>query len=188
MIKYLKDLFIFIKQNDPSIKNNFELILMPGVKAIIYYRISRYFYLKKHYYIARKILEKCKRKTGIEIHPGATIGKNLFIDHGLGVIIGETSIIKDNVIIYQGVTIGATGKKVIGRRHPIIGNNVFIGSGAKILGNIEIGNNVKIGANAVVLKDIPSNVTTVGIPSKIIKNKKINKNQKNSCQNKNISI
>lgn len=169
MFKYLKELFKFIKQNDPSIKNNYELILMPGVKAIIYYKISRYFYIRKHYFISRLLLEKCKRKTGIEIHPGACIGKNLFIDHGGCVIIGETSIIKDNVIIYQGVTIGATGKKVIGRRHPIIGNNVFIGSGAKILGNITIGDNVKIGANAVVLKDIPSNVTTVGIPSKIVK-------------------
>lgn len=176
MYKYLKDLFKFIKQNDPSIKNSFEIFLMPGVKAIIYYRISRYFYIRKHYFISRLLLEKCKRKTGIEIHPGATIGKNLFIDHGLGVIIGETSIIKDNVIIYQGVTIGATGKKVIGRRHPIIGNNVFIGSGAKILGNIIIGDNVKIGANAVVLKDIIDDVTTVGIPSEIVKTKKINKN------------
>lgn len=188
MYKYLKDLFIFIKSNDPSVKNNFELLLMPGVKAIIYYKISRYFYLRKHYYISRLLLEKCKRKTGIEIHPGASIGKNLFIDHGLGVVIGETSVIGDNVIIYQGVTIGATGKKVKGRRHPVIGNNVFIGSGAKILGNIKVGNNVKIGANAVVLKDIPSNVTTVGIPSKIVKNKKIIKNKKNSCQNKNIGI
>ena len=176
MFKYLKELFKFIKINDPSIKTNYELFLMPGVKAIIYYRFSRYFYLRKHYFISRLLLERCKRKTGIEIHPGARIGKNLFIDHGLGVIIGETAIIKDNVIIYQGVTIGATGKKVTGRRHPIIGNNVFIGSGAKILGNITIGDNVKIGANAVVLKDICDNVTTVGIPSKIVKNKKINKN------------
>lgn len=176
MYKYLKDLFKFIKQNDPSIKNNFEILLMPGVRAIIYYRISRYFYLRKYYFISRLILEKCKRKTGIEIHPGAIIGKNLFIDHGAGVIIGETSIIKDNVIIFQGVTLGTTGKKVKGRRHPIIGNNVFIGSGAKILGNITIGDNVKIGANAVVLKDIPNNVTTVGIPSKIVNNKKFNKN------------
>ena len=168
MFKYLSDLFKFIKANDPSIKNNFELLLLPGVRAIIYYRISRYFYLRKHYYISRYILEKCKRKTGIEIHPGSKIGKNLFIDHGLGVVIGQTSEIGDNVIIYQGVTIGATGKKVTGKRHPTIGNNVFIGSGAKILGNINIGDNVKIGANAVVLNDIPSNVTTVGIPSKII--------------------
>ena len=176
MYKYLKDLFKFIKQNDPSIKNDFEILLMPGVRAIIYYKISRFFYIRKHYFISRLLLERCKRKTGIEIHPGAKIGKNLFIDHGLGVIIGETCIIKDNVIIFQGVTLGSTGKKVVGRRHPIIGNNVFIGSGAKILGNITIGDNVKIGANAVVLKDIKNNVTTVGIPSKIVNNKKFNKN------------
>jgi serine O-acetyltransferase len=127
-------------------------------------------------------LEKSKRKTGIEIHPGASIGKNLFIDHGLGVIIGETAIIKDNVIIYQGVTLGATGHEVDGKRHPTIGNNVFIGSGAKILGNINIGDNVKIGANAVVIKDISSNVTTVGIPSRVIKNKKRLKIEKKYCQ------
>ena len=179
MYKYLKDLFKFIKQNDPSIKNNYEIFFMPGVRAIIYYKISRYFHLKKCYIVSRYLLERCKRKTGIEIHPGASIGKNLFIDHGEGVIIGETSIVKDNVIIYQGVTIGATGKKEKSKRHPTIGNNVFIGSGAKILGNITIGDNVKIGANAVVLKSIPNNVTTVGIPSKIIKNKKMNKK---SCQ------
>lgn len=168
MFKYLKELFKFIKSNDPSVKNNFEVLFMPGVKAIIYYKISRYFYLKKHYFISRYILERGKRKTGIEIHPGARIGKNLFIDHGLGVIIGEDSIIGDNVIIYQGVTIGSTGNKTFGKRHPTIGNNVFIGSGAKILGNIIIGDNVKIGANAVVLKNIPNNTTAVGIPSKYI--------------------
>jgi len=166
MRKYLQDLFKFIKQNDPSVKSNLELFLYPGVKAIIYYRLSKFFYDRKLYYISRYILEKCKRKTGIEIHPGAKIGKNLFIDHGFGVVIGQTAVIGDNVIMYHGVTLGATGKEKGGKRHPNIGNNVLIGSGAKILGNINIGDNVKIGANAVVLKDVESFTTVVGIPAK----------------------
>lgn len=168
MFGYLKSLFNFIKSKDPSIKNNFELLLMPGVKAIIYYRISRFFYLREHYFISRYFMEKGKRRTGIEIHPGAKIGKNLFIDHGYGVVIGQTADIGDNVIIYQGVTLGATGKEN-GKRHPSIGSNVFIGSGAKILGNITIGDNVKIGANAVVLKSINPNCTAVGVPAKVVK-------------------
>ena len=113
--------------------------------------------------IARYISEKAKRKTGIEIHPGAIIGKGLFIDHGSGVVIGETAIVGDNVTLFHGVTLGGTGKEK-GKRHPTIGNNVFIGTGAKLLGNITIGDNVKIGANAVVLKDVPSNTTVVGVP------------------------
>lgn len=167
MFKYLKSLFEFIKKHDPSVHSNWELLFFPGVKVIIYYIISRRFYLKGHYFISKYLTERAKRKTGIEIHPGAVIGKNLFIDHGFGVVIGETSIIGDNVIIYQGVTLGGTGKDT-GKRHPNIGNNVFIGAGAKILGNITIGNNVKIGANAVVLKDVPDNVTAVGVPSQIV--------------------
>lgn len=165
MIKYLFELFKFIKQNDPSVKSNFELFLYPGVKAIIYFRISKFFYNRKLYLFSRYITEKGKRKTGIEIHPGAKIGKNLFIDHGFGVVIGQTTVIGDNVLIYQGVTLGATGKQCIGKRHPTIGNNVLIGSGAKILGNINIGNNVKIGANAVVLKDVFDGLTVVGVPA-----------------------
>jgi len=162
-MRYFHDLLIFIKKNDPSVKSNFEILLYPGVKAIFYYRISRYFYLKKKYYIARYFLERCKRKTGIEIHPGAVIGKNLFIDHGYGVVIGETAIIGDNVLMFQGVTLGANGKEK-GKRHPTIGNNVLIGSGAKILGNIIIGDNCKIGSNAVVLKSVVENSTVVGVP------------------------
>ena len=118
--------------------------------------------LKKHYFLARLISEKAKRKTGIEIHPGAKIGKRLSIDHGFGVVIGETAIIGDNVTIYHGVTLGGTGKEK-GKRHPTIENNVMIGASAKVLGNIVIGNNVKIGANSVVLKDISDNSTVVGI-------------------------
>ena len=167
-MSYINEQIKIVMEKDPSITNPFEVLLCPSFKALIYYKISHYFYLKKHFIIARYISEKAKRKTGIEIHPGATIGKGLFIDHGTGVVIGETAIVGNNVTLYHGVTLGGTGKEK-GKRHPTIGNNVFIGSGAKILGNIVIGNNVKIGANAVILKDVPSNVTVVGVPGKIIK-------------------
>lgn len=167
MIKYLKKLTDFIIEKDPSVRRRREVYIMPGFKAIIYYFISRFFYLRKFYFISRKISYIGRKRTGIEIHPGAVIGKNLFIDHGSGVVIGETSVIGDNIIIYQGVTLGGTGKEA-GKRHPNIGNNVMIGAGAKVLGSINIGNNVKIGAGSVVLKDIPDNSTVVGVPGKII--------------------
>lgn len=166
-MKFIKEQITTIKKNDPAIHSILEVFLYPSFKAQLYYKIAKYFYTRKHYLIARYISEKAKSKTGIEIHPGATIGKNLFIDHGTGVVIGETAILGDNVVMFHGVTLGGTGKET-GKRHPTIGNNVFIGSGAKILGNIKIGNNVKIGANAVVLKDIKENTTTVGVPSKNI--------------------
>jgi len=169
MLKYLKDLFNFIKLNDPSIKSNFELLLLPGVRAIIYYRMSRFFYLKQCYWLSRYLMERGKKKTGIEIHPGAIIGKNLFIDHGFGVVIGETAKVGNNVIIYHGTTLGATGNDINGKRHPTIGDNVFIGSGVKILGNIKIGNNVRIGANAVILKSFDDNCTVVGVPGRKVK-------------------
>lgn len=167
-MSFIKEQINTIKKNDPSIKSNIEALLYPSFKAQLYYKLSHYLYLKKHYFLARYICEKAKRKTGIEIHPGAKIGKNLFIDHGYGVVIGETAEIKDNVIIFHGVTLGGTGKEK-GKRHPTIGNNVFIGSGAKILGNITVEDNVKIGANAVVLKSIKKETTVVGIPGKIVK-------------------
>ena len=166
-MKFIIEQIRLIKEKDPAIKNIFEVFMYPCFKALIYYKIAHYLYNKKHYILARYISEKAKRKTGIEIHPGATIGKRLFIDHGMGVVIGETAIIKDNVTIYHGVTLGGV-LDIKGKRHPTIGNNVLIGCGAKILGNINIGNNVKIGANAVVLKDVIDNVTIVGIPGKII--------------------
>ncbi len=169
IINYIKDEIKLIKEKDLAIKSNFEVFLYPSFKAKIYHKISHYLYLKKYYFLARYISEKCKRKTGIEIHPGATIGKNLFIDHGFGVVIGETTIIGDNVTIYHGVTLGATGKET-GKRHPTIKDNVMIGAGAKILGNITIGKNSKVGAGAVVLKNVKSNCTVVGIPSKVVKN------------------
>ena len=168
VLNYIKEEIDVIKRKDPAIKGNMEVFLYPSFKVIIGYRLAHYFYLKKHYFIARYISEKAKKKTGIEIHPGAQIGKNLFIDHGMGVVIGETTIIGDNVTIYQGATLGGTGKET-GKRHPTIENNVMISAGSKILGAITIGENSKIGAGSVVLKDVPKNCTVVGIPGKIVK-------------------
>lgn len=165
---YIKELIQAIKEKDPAIANTLEVFLYPCFKAQLYYKISHYLYKRKHFLLARYISEKAKRKTGIEIHPGAKIGKGLFIDHGTGVVIGETAIIGDNVTMFHGATLGGTGKEK-GKRHPTVGNNVFIGSGAKVLGNITIGDYVKIGANAVILKDVPPNVTIVGVPGKIVK-------------------
>lgn len=169
---YIQEEIENIKTHDPAIHSNLEVFLYPSFKAILYYRVAHYLYKKKHYLLARYISEKGKRKTGIEIHPGATLGKNIFIDHGNGVVIGETAILKNNITIYQGVTLGGTGKDK-GKRHPTILNNVMIGSGAKVLGPITIGENTKIGANAVVLHDVPANQTVVGIPA-IITHKKSN--------------
>lgn len=167
-MKFIKKQFTTIKNNDPCLKNIWEIFLYPGFKAQIYYKISHWFYIHKHFFLARLLSERCKRKTAIEIHPGATIGNNLFIDHGNGIVIGETAIIGDNVVIYHDVTLGGiTTNK--GKRHPTIKDNVMIGSGARILGNITVGNNCKIGANAIVLKDVPDDCTAVGIPARIIK-------------------
>ena len=168
MIKLIKEQIKLIKEKDPAVNSIFEVLLSPSLKVQIYYKISHYLYLKKHYFLARLISEKAKRKTGIEIHPGAKIGKRLFIDHGFGVVIGETAIIGDNVTIYHGVTLGGTGKEK-GKRHPTIENNVMIGASAKVLGNIIIGENSKIGAGAIVLNDIPKNATAVGVPAKVVK-------------------
>ena len=169
MFKNITEIINTIKQRDPAIKSTKEALLYPYFKVMVYYYLSHKLYLKKRFFIARYLCEKAKRKTGIEIHPGASIGKNLFIDHGTGVVIGETAIIGDNVTMFHGVTLGGTGNEKDKKRHPTIGNNVFIGSGAKILGNITIGNNVKIGANAVVLKDVEDDRTVVGIPGYVVK-------------------
>jgi len=164
-MKYLKS----IQKRDPASRSQIEIFFCyPCVHAIISHRINHFLYKIRLKGLARFFSQISRFFTHIEIHPGAVIGKNLLIDHGSGVVIGETAIIGDNCTIYQGVTLGGTGKES-GKRHPTIGNNVFIGSGAKILGNITIGDNVKIGANSVVLKDIPANSTAVGIPAKIIK-------------------
>ncbi len=158
-------------KNDPAARNPLEvLILYPFIHALIQYRMAHFLYKKKFFFLARLISQVARFFTGIEIHPGAQIGKGLFIDHGMGVVIGETAELGDNVTLYHGVTLGGTGKDT-GKRHPTVGNNVIIGSGAKILGPINIGNNVKVGANSVVLKDVPSNTTAVGIPARYIQKK-----------------
>lgn len=155
--------FQSIKQRDPSARSALEIFLLyPGVHALIWYRIARFFYRLKLKFVARWITTVTRFRTGIEIHPAAIIGKNLFIDHGMGVVIGETSVIGDDCTIYQGATLGGTGKEHC-KRHPTLGNNVSVGAGAKVLGNITVGNNVKIGANSVVLKDVPDNCTVVGV-------------------------
>ena len=164
MIKYFRS----IKQRDPAARHFLQILLVyPGVHIMIFYRIARIFYILKLKLIAQIIMYIGRMITKIEIHPGARIGKRLFIDHGAGVVIGETAIIGDDVTIYHGVTLGGVGESRC-KRHPTIGNNVVIGAGAKVLGNIVIGNNVKIGANAVVLNDVPDNTTVVGIPAKPI--------------------
>ena len=158
-----------VKARDPAAKNGVEIVLLySGVHAIFAYRVSHKLYLSKHYFSARLISQLAKFLTGIEIHPGATIGKGLFIDHGTGVVIGETAEIGDNCTLYQGVTLGGTGKDV-GKRHPTLGNNVMVGAGAKVLGPFKIGDNAKIASNAVVLEEIPADSTAVGIPARVIK-------------------
>ena len=167
-IKYIKEEMRIIKERDPAIRTSMEVFLYPSFKAILRYRFAHRLYQRKHYFLARWISQRTARKTGIEIHPGATIGKGLFIDHGIGVVIGETSIIGDNVTLYQGVTLGGTGKEK-GKRHPTIGNNVMISAGAKVLGSFTIGENSKIGAGSVVLSEVPPNSTVVGVPGRIVK-------------------
>ncbi|MEW6008980.1 MAG: serine O-acetyltransferase EpsC [Candidatus Omnitrophota bacterium] len=157
------------QKKDPAAKSFLEILLLyQGLHALVYYRIGHFFYQIRFFFIARLISQMGRFFTGIEIHPGAKIGKGLFIDHGMGVVVGETSIIGDNVLLYQGVTLGGTGLEK-GKRHPTVGNNVVIGGGAKVLGNITIGDNSYIGANAVVIKDVPVNSTVVGVPGRITK-------------------
>ncbi len=163
-----KEEFNVIKERDPAIKSIWEVLLYPSFKVMIKYRKAHKLYLKGHYFRARRISQKAARKTGIEIHPGATIGKGFFIDHGSGVVIGETTIIGDNVTLYQGVTLGGTGKEC-GKRHPTIGNNVMISVGAKVLGSFTVGDNSKIGAGSVVIEEVPPNCTVVGVPGRIVK-------------------
>ena len=167
-ISNVKEEIRIIKERDPAIHSNLEVFLYPSFKVMLHYRLAHKLYLKRHYFLARYISQRAVRKTGIEIHPGAQIGKGLFIDHGHGVIIGETTIIGDNVTLYQGVTLGGTGKEQ-GKRHPTIGNNVMISAGAKVLGSFTIGDNSKIGAGSVVLEEVPPNSTVVGVPGRVVK-------------------
>lgn len=167
-IKFIKEEMQVIRERDPAMHSNMEVFLYPSFKAIIYYRIAHKLYERKHYFWARWVSQKGARKTGIEIHPGARIGKGLFIDHGNGVIIGETAIVGDNVTLYQGVTLGGTGKEH-GKRHPTLCNNVMVSAGAKVLGSFTIGENSKIGAGSVVLEEVPPNSTVVGVPGRVVK-------------------
>lgn len=169
MFEKMKEDIRSVRERDPAVKSDLEVyFLYPSFKAIRSYRRAHKLYLKKHYFLARWISQRALRKTGIEIHPGATIGKGLFIDHGSGVVIGETAEIGDYCTIYQNVTLGGTGKDV-GKRHPTLGNNVMVGAGARVLGPFRVGDNCKIAANAVVLSEVPPNCTAVGVPARIVK-------------------
>ncbi len=168
IISFIKEEMNVIKDRDPAIKSRLEVFIYPSFHAVLRYRLAHWFYEHHRYFIARWISQRAVRRTGIEIHPGAVIGKGLFIDHGLGVVIGETSIIGDNVTIYQGVTLGGTGKEH-GKRHPTIGDNVMISAGAKVIGSFTVGNDSKIGAGSVVLREVPPYSTVVGIPGRVVK-------------------
>lgn len=169
IVTYIKEEIRVIEKSDPAFHSSIEVLLYPGFKALLYYRLAHYLYLKEHLFVARWLSQRAARKTGIEIHPGAIIGKGCFIDHGNGVVIGETAVIGNNVTLYQGVTLGGTGKEK-GKRHPCLKDNVMVGAGTRILGAITIGENTKVGAGSVVLEDIPDNCTVVGIPGKIVRN------------------
>jgi len=169
LIADLKELVIAAKERDPAAVSTAEIILTyAGVQAVLNHRITHWLYKHKIPFFPRAISQISRFYTGIEIHPGAEIGRKLFIDHGMGVVIGETTIIGDEVTLYQGVTLGGTGKER-GKRHPTIGNNVVVSAGAKVLGSITIGNNVIIGAGAVVINDVPDDCTVVGVPGRIVK-------------------
>ncbi|HEY9605859.1 MAG TPA: serine O-acetyltransferase [Allocoleopsis sp.] len=168
MLSALLTDFRIIFERDPAARNWLEVLFCyPGLQALILHRISHRLHKLAIPFIPRLISQFSRFLTGIEIHPGAKIGKGIFIDHGMGVVIGETAIIGDYALIYQGVTLGGTGKEC-GKRHPTLGENVVIGAGAKVLGNIEIGNNVRIGAGSVVLRDVPSDCTVVGVPGRVV--------------------
>ncbi len=169
MFNNLRETIAAYQARDPAATSGFEVLtLYPGIKAVLSHRRAHWCYTHGLKLLARMISQASRRRTGIEIHPGATIGKRLVIDHGMGVVIGETAEIGDDCLIYHGVTLGGTGKDV-GKRHPTIGNNVLIGTGAKVLGPITIGDNSRVAANSVVLKDIPENCTAVGIPARVVR-------------------
>ncbi|MEA3485116.1 MAG: serine O-acetyltransferase [Candidatus Aerophobetes bacterium] len=157
-------------ERDPAATNIWEVLLYPGPQTIFWHRVAHFLYRHNLKFLARLISQIIRFFTGIEIHPGAKIGKKFFIDHGMGVVIGETTEIGDNVTLFQGVTLGGTGKEK-GKRHPTLGSNVVVAAGAKVLGNIKIGDNVKIGAGSVVIKDVPSDSTVVGIPGRVVRHK-----------------
>ena len=158
-----------IQRKDPAARSVLEVILLyPGFHILVYHRIAHWLFEHKHFFLARWVSQRGRHKTGIEIHPGAKIGSCLFIDHGMGIVFGETAEIGDNCTIYHGVTLGGTGKDT-GKRHPTIGNNVLISTGAKVLGPFTVGDNSRIGANAVVLQEVPPDSTVVGIKARVVK-------------------
>ena len=158
-----------IQRKDPAARSVLEVILLyPGFHILVYHRIAHWLYEHGHFFLARWVSQHGRHKTGIEIHPGARIGRCLFIDHGMGIVFGETAEIGDNCTIYHGVTLGGTGKDT-GKRHPTLGDNVLIGAGAKVLGPVYIGDNVRVGAGSVVLKNLPANATAVGVPAEIVR-------------------
>lgn len=169
IFKNLRETLHAYKARDPAARSSLEIFLLyPGVHAIIYHRIAHWCYRHDLLFLARCVSQWSRFWTGIEIHPGATIGRRLVIDHGMGIVIGETAELGDDVLLYQGVTLGGTGKDK-GKRHPTIGNNVLIGSGAKVLGPFSVGDNSRIAANAVVLKEIPPDSTAVGVPARVVR-------------------
>ena len=170
LIGRLKNEIAVVRERDPAIHSAMEVLLYPSFKVMISYRMAHKLYMKKHYFLARLISQRAARKTGIEIHPGAVIGEGFFIDHGNGVVIGETTEIGNNVTLYQGVTLGGTGKET-GKRHPTVCDNVMISAGAKVLGSFTIGEGSKIGAGSVVLEEVPPGSTVVGVPGHVIKRK-----------------
>lgn len=168
LIKSIKNEIRVIRERDPAIHSNMEVFLYPSFKVMLHYRVAHKLYKNGHYFLARWISQRAVRKTGIEIHPGAVIGENFFIDHGNGVIIGETAVVGNNVTLYQGVTLGGTGKEH-GKRHPTIGDNVMISAGAKIIGSFKVGENSKVGAGSVVIEEVPPNCTVVGVPGRVVR-------------------
>lgn len=168
VIKNIREEIRVIRERDPAIHSSMEVFLYPSFRVMLHYRLAHKLYLKKHYFLARFISQRAVRKTGIEIHPGAQIGSGFFIDHGSGVVIGETTVIGNNVTLYQGVTLGGTGKES-GKRHPTLEDNVMVSAGAKVLGSFTIGANSKIGAGSVVLEEVQPNCTVVGVPGRIVK-------------------
>ena len=171
MWESLKELVQTVREKDPSVHSSCFLAILintPGIHAVLFHKISHFLYEKKWFFLARLISQIARFLTGIEIHPGAKIGRRFFIDHGMGVVIGETAEVGDDVMMYHQVTLGGTGKEC-GKRHPTIKNGVTIAAGSKILGAITIGENAKIGANSVVLKNVPANATVVGIPARVVR-------------------
>ena len=169
MFNDLRETIAAYKARDPAARSSLEILLLyPGIRATQNHKIAHWCYEHDHKFLARYISQRTRHKTGIEIHPGAKIGKRLVIDHGMGIVIGETAEIGDDCLLYQGVTLGGTGKET-GKRHPTIGNNVLVGSGAKVLGPFIVGDNSRVAANSVVLREIPENSTAVGSPARVVR-------------------